>query len=61
MAGTNIDPERVDRALRNIIARLDYDLHKGIERDEETGEDTYHEVVADFVKAYQADDKDTGQ
>lgn len=50
----SLDPERVDRALRAVIADLDYDLHKGLEEDEETGEDTYHETVAAFVKAYQA-------
>jgi len=58
MAGTNIDPERVDRALRRVIALLDYDLHKEMERDEEDG---YPEAVANFVKAYQADPKDADQ
>lgn len=48
-----LDSERVGRALRAVIADLDYDLHKGIERDEETGEDTYHETVAAFIAAYE--------
>jgi hypothetical protein len=50
---TSLDPECVDRALRAVIADLDYDLHKALERDEETGEDTYHETVAGFIAAYE--------
>lgn len=53
---TPLDPGRVDRALRYVIARLDYDLHKGLECSEETGEDTYHEEVASFMKAYEEGD-----
>jgi antitoxin (DNA-binding transcriptional repressor) of toxin-antitoxin stability system len=51
-AGVSLVPERVDRALRAIIADLDYDLHKSIECGEETGEDTYYETVAAFIAAY---------
>jgi hypothetical protein len=47
-----LDPERVDRALRVVIAELDYDLNKALECDEETGEDTYHKTVAAFIAAY---------
>jgi hypothetical protein len=47
-----LDPERVDRALRIVIADLDYDLHKSLKRDPETGEDTYHASVAAFIAAY---------
>ncbi len=38
----------VEAALRNYLAHLDYDLHKGIERNEETGEDTYDAEAADL-------------
>lgn len=51
---TNLDPARVDRALRAVIAELDYDLHKSIERGEETGEDTYPETAAQFIEEYGA-------
>ncbi|MFF9197310.1 hypothetical protein ACF09L_19090 [Streptomyces sp. NPDC014779] len=36
-----VDVKAVEAALREYLSRLDYDLHKSIERDEETGEDTY--------------------
>lgn len=42
----------VDEALRRVIEHIDYDLHKEIERDEETGEDTYSEHVERFVAEY---------
>lgn len=51
-----IDPKRVDAALRNLIAYLDYDLHKAIECDEMTGEDTYDGRVADFIAVYEGAD-----
>ena len=52
-AGVSLDPGRVDHALRAVIARLDYDLHKELERDEEEGDDTYRETVAAFITAYE--------
>lgn len=42
----------VDAALRAVIEDLDYDLHKGLEQDEETGADTYDEWVTKFVNEY---------
>lgn len=48
-----LNPEAVDAALRQVIAHADYDLHKAIERDEETGEDTYAEHVDRFIKEYE--------
>jgi hypothetical protein len=50
--GATLDPERVDRALRSVIELLDYDLHKSLECDESTGEDTYCDEVAAFIEAY---------
>lgn len=47
-----VDEARVDYALRRVIERLDYDLHKSLECDEEGGEDTYPEWVDVFVEAY---------
>lgn len=37
-----------EKALRAIFAQEDYDLHKGIERDEETGEDGYPKLAEQF-------------
>jgi hypothetical protein len=48
-----LDPEKVDKALRHVIGYLDYDLHKALECDEETGEDAYHEEVVRFIEAYE--------
>lgn len=50
-----LDAERVDKALREVIAFLDYDLHKALECDESTGEDTYDEEVRRFIEAYGAE------
>ncbi|MFF1684469.1 MULTISPECIES: hypothetical protein [unclassified Streptomyces] len=41
----------VESALRDLIADLDYDLHKGHERDEETGEDHYPGTARAFHAA----------
>jgi antitoxin (DNA-binding transcriptional repressor) of toxin-antitoxin stability system len=46
-ASGSLDPERIDRALRAVIAELDYDLHKAL------SEDTYRLMVADFIRTYQ--------
>lgn len=35
----------IEAALRALLADLDYDLHKAIESDEETGEDGYPAVA----------------
>ena len=49
-----LSPEYVQEALSRIIADLDYDLHKQINEDEETGEDRYPELAADFIAEYKA-------
>jgi hypothetical protein len=36
----------LEAVLRNWMAEIDYDLHKAIEMDEETGEDGYPEQAA---------------
>lgn len=48
-----LDAERVDRALRNLLADIDYDIHKSYECDEMTGEDDYHILVKAFIEAYE--------
>jgi hypothetical protein len=47
-----IDTKAVDAAIRDVISDIDYDIHKSLESDEETGEDTYPEVAAAFIRAY---------
>lgn len=51
-APMQLNRSRVDAALRSVIEDLDYDLHKGLEQDEETGADTYDEWVTKFQNAY---------
>lgn len=47
-----LDRSAADKALRKVIEFADYDLHKGIEHDEETGEDSYAEHVDRFIAEY---------
>lgn len=44
--------EQTQAALRRFLADIDYDLHKSYEADEETGEDTYPELTAKFLRYY---------
>lgn len=44
----------VESALRTLMADLDYDLHKALECDEETGHDWYPGHAAVFAEALQA-------
>jgi hypothetical protein len=39
-------------ALKQVISDLDYDLHKNLEEDEETGNDGYPELLEEFLEAY---------
>lgn len=47
-----IDRAAVDTALRQVVSHIDYDTHKYLECDEETGEDVYGEHVDRFVAEY---------
>lgn len=50
-----LDRARLEETLRALMAAdVDYDIHKGYERDEETGEDTYHELVDAFLGHWEA-------
>lgn len=49
---TPIDRAAVDHALRQVVSHIDYDTHKYLECDEETGEDVYGEHVDRFVAEY---------
>lgn len=51
-ATDGIDANAVETALREVINDLDYDLHKNIECDEETGDDTYPDIANNFIRAY---------
>lgn len=48
-----LDPSRLESALRMYVAELDYDIHKGIECDEEDGFDHYSEEVEFFLRCWE--------
>ena len=48
----------IEETLRSLIAELDYDLHKSLECDEETGEDQYPEWADWFMRAYEENESD---
>jgi hypothetical protein len=48
----SLDPKRVESALRELIAHVDYDTHKYIECDEDEGLDHYPELTEDFIRYY---------
>lgn len=52
-----LDPFKVDQALRLIISDLDYDLHKNLENDEETGVDVYPAIASVFIRHYNKTEK----
>lgn len=45
----------IERALRHIIANLDYDLYKRLNSDPEDGHDHFPELVDEFVSLIQGD------
>jgi hypothetical protein len=53
-----LDPKRVDKAFRKLIRRVDYDTHKYIECDENSGKDRYPELAKDFIEYYEAAEGD---
>lgn len=48
-----LDPERVESALRMYVAELDYDIHKGIQCGEEDGLDRYPEEAEYFLRCWE--------
>lgn len=49
---SELDVERVSSALQSIVSDVDYDLHKNLIWDEETGKNHYPELADDFVALY---------
>lgn len=47
-----LDRPAVDAALRQVVSHIDYDTHKYLECDEDTGADTYPEHVDRFISEY---------
>lgn len=43
-------PSRIEKALRNLIADIDYDHHKYLECDESDGSDHYPALTEQFIK-----------
>ena len=48
-----LDPSRLESALRMYIAELDYDVHKNLECGEEDGLDHYPEEVDHFLRCWE--------
>lgn len=48
-----LDPSRLESALRMYIAELDYDIHKMLECGEEDGLDHYPEEVDYFLRCWE--------
>ncbi|MEU0952846.1 hypothetical protein ABZ353_10960 [Streptomyces niveus] len=48
-----LDPSRLESALRMYVAELDYDIHKGIECGEEDEQDHYPEEVEFFLRCWE--------
>ncbi|MEU0912183.1 hypothetical protein [Streptomyces althioticus] len=48
-----LDPSRLESALRMYIAELDYDIHKNLENGEEDGLDHYSEEVDYFLRCWE--------
>jgi hypothetical protein len=52
-AQQELDPSRLESALRMYIAELDYDIHKAIQCGEEDGLDHYPEEVDFFLRCWE--------
>ncbi|MFJ6010161.1 hypothetical protein ACIQHZ_31235 [Streptomyces halstedii] len=48
-----LDPSRLESALRMYVAELGYDIHKGIQNGEEDGLDHYPEEVDFFLRCWE--------
>ncbi|WP_371666030.1 hypothetical protein OG306_33425 [Streptomyces sp. NBC_01241] len=53
MTSNELDPSRLESALRMYVSELDYDIHKGIENGEEDGLDHYSEEVDYFLRCWE--------
>jgi hypothetical protein len=48
-----LDPSRLESALRMYIAELDYDIHKMLESPEDGGPDQYPDEVDYFIRCWE--------
>jgi hypothetical protein len=48
-----LDPSRLESALRMYVAELDYDTHKYIESPEDGGPDRYPEEAGFFIRCWE--------
>jgi hypothetical protein len=53
MTSNELDPSRLESALRMYVSELDYDIHKGIQNGEEDGLDHYPEEVDFFLRCWE--------
>lgn len=48
-----LDPSRLESALRMYVANLDYDIHKGIQDPEDGGPDRYPDEAGYFIHCWE--------
>lgn len=53
LSPNNLDPDRLESALRMYVSELDYDIHKNLECGEEDGLDHYKEEVDYFLRCWE--------
>jgi len=53
MNSDELDPDRLESALRLYMAELDYDLHKSIADPEDGGPDRYPDEVEYFLRCWE--------
>lgn len=53
LSSNNLDPDRLESALRMYVSELDYDIHKNLECGEEDGLDHYKEEVDYFLRCWE--------
>jgi hypothetical protein len=53
LSNQELDPSRLESALRMYIAELDYDIHKMLESPEDGGPDRYPDEVDYFLRCWE--------
>ncbi|AWN05234.1 hypothetical protein SEA_IBANTIK_9 [Streptomyces phage Ibantik] len=53
LSNQQLDPSRLESALRMYIADLDYDIHKMLESPEDGGPDQYPNEVDYFIRCWE--------
>jgi hypothetical protein len=59
MAADELDPSRLESALRMYIAELDYDVHKELDGFNEEGVDMYPQEVDFFLRCWETAEEES--